>query len=257
MLCPAEVGAGAHAQTVDVLGFAVAAGSRQQVLDELWLRLERRAPTHVVTLNPEMIERAWRQPSVRRLVAAADVLVADGVGLEWASKVLGAARVTRYPGIDLALDLMTRLAQRGGAVYLLGAAPKVAAEAASRLQAQLPGLIIAGCADGYFTAPEESGRVAAIVAAKPDMLLVGMGFPKQEEFIARYRDEMGATLMIGVGGALEVFAGHKRRAPALVQRAGLEWAYRSLQDVSRLKRLGVLPRFIWLVLRRAGGRSRD
>lgn len=257
MLCPAEVGfAGARGQTVDILGFSVLAGSRQQILDELWQRLELRAFAHVVTLNPEMMELACRDPRKRAILNTADFMVADGVGLVWAAQTARRVKITRYPGIDLAADLLSRLAVIGGSVYLLGSTTEVVEEAGRRLTLHYPGLRIAGCADGFFSEAEASGRAADVKEAAPDVLLVGMGFPKQEEFISRFRNVMGVPLMIGVGGAFEVFAGRKTRAPKLLRVAGLEWAYRTTQDVSRLKRLGVLPRFVWLVFKEAVGRRK-
>jgi N-acetylglucosaminyldiphosphoundecaprenol N-acetyl-beta-D-mannosaminyltransferase len=258
MVCPTEVGFDrARRQSSVVLGFPVLSGKREEILDELWGRLERREPTHVVTLNPEMIELASRQPAVREVLGRADVCVADGVGLEWAAHKLGQPDVVRYPGIELAFDLLSRLAARTGSVYLLGGKPGVAQAAAERLSRELAGLRIAGVADGYFEAGAESQRSANIKAARPDLLLVGMGCPKQELFIANHRAEMGVPLLIGVGGALEVFAGLKPRAPRWIRQSGFEWAYRTLQDVSRLKRLGILPRFTFRVLAQALRNKRD
>ncbi len=115
---------------------------------------------------------------------------------------------------------------------------------------KIPGLKISGHHDGYFS--DEAEVIKEISTTKPDVLLIGMGSPKQESFISRNRVEMGVPIMIGVGGSLEVFAGAKRRAPGLLQRTGMEWAYRSIIDTSRLKRMGFLPRFIWLVLTSKG-----
>lgn len=241
----------ARIEVSDVLGYPVCVGQPQEVLELLWQRLTAGKQTHVVTLNAEMILAAEREPAAQNALGSADIYVSDGVGLTWAARMLHKHTVHRYPGIDLVYDLMARLAENRGSVYLLGAEAGVAQEAGRRLKDLLPGLDVVGAHDGYFDQPEEERVVLNITQAKPDLLLVGMGCPRQERFIAAYRERLRAPLMVGVGGALEVFAGRRSRAPKWMRGTGLEWAYRSMQDLSRLKRLGLLPRFIILVLRQA------
>jgi N-acetylglucosaminyldiphosphoundecaprenol N-acetyl-beta-D-mannosaminyltransferase len=241
---------------VEVLGYPLASGGRAAIRTRIFACLDAGTPCHIVTLNPEMAVAARQRLELRALLARADMFVPDGVGLAWAAQQLHVPGVERYPGIELAEDLLTELARRGSSAYLLGSKPGVAERAAERLTAKIHGLKIAGCCDGYF-APAEDRQVAARIAqAGAGLLLAGMGFPRQEGFITEHRDELGAPIMIGVGGALEVFAGDKPRAPQAVQRLGLEWAYRSLVDLNRLKRLGVLPRFIGLVLKESLGGAR-
>lgn len=254
MIRPAEVG-GACTQigTAELLGYPVATGSQSEVLEMLWQRLLSRRLTHVVTLNPEMIVHARRNRSAFDALHAADVYIADGVGLTWAAGILKRHGIRRFPGIDLADALLSRLAAVEGRVFLLGGKPGVAQRAAKRLEQLKPGLCVAGMQDGYFSQNDESKVVLNIAAAQPDMLLAGLGSPKQEAFITKYKDQLDIPLLIGIGGALDVFAGDKRRAPGWVQRAGMEWAYRSLMDISRYKRLGVLPVFIGMTLHEAMG----
>jgi N-acetylglucosaminyldiphosphoundecaprenol N-acetyl-beta-D-mannosaminyltransferase len=252
MVSPAEVGGmGAHINASELLGYPVCTGEPQEVLDLLWDRLNRRQQTHVVTLNAEMILASERQPAAREALDAADVYVADGVGLTWAARMLRKSSVHRYPGIDLVYDLMVRLTNGEGSVYLLGAKPGVADEAGKRLAAGIPGLRIAGTRDGYFSQEEEPEVVKRISELEPALLLVGMGCPRQERFILTHRDTMRVPLMVGVGGALEVFAGRRSRAPRWIRGTGFEWAFRAMQDTSRLKRVGLLPRFIGMVLTQA------
>lgn len=247
-LCAADGAQNPAGESEVVLGYPLLKGDRLEILNILIGRLKDKLLTHVVTLNPEMVVGAASNPVVRETLGAADLFVADGVGIEWAANRRGKSCVTRFPGVDLAYSLLQYLGSVGGSVYLLGGKPGIAAEAAARLTEKLPGLKISGCADGYFRKDAEMGVIKEISTVCPDVLLVGLGSPKQESFISRNRVELGVPLMIGVGGSLEVFAGRKRRAPSLLQKFGLEWAHRSILDVSRLKRLGVLPRFIWLVL---------
>jgi N-acetylglucosaminyldiphosphoundecaprenol N-acetyl-beta-D-mannosaminyltransferase len=209
--------------------------------------MQAKVPTHVVTLNPEMVllDKTRSNPHLH----AADLYVADGVGIVWAAKKLLGRAIDRYPGVDLAHDLLAKLAGENGTAYLLGSAPGVAAAAAVNLTTALPGLTIAGTRDGYF-APGGDAEVAdQIRQSGADLLLVGMGCPRQEGFIAMQRATLGVPVMIGVGGTLDVFAGLKKRAPRWVQRCGLEWAWRAAAEPSRLKRQLALPRFAALVLR--------
>jgi N-acetylglucosaminyldiphosphoundecaprenol N-acetyl-beta-D-mannosaminyltransferase len=242
---------------VELFGFPVLAGDNSAVLEQLWQRYVQGLVTHIVTLNPEMVMLARTRQAAREALARGDVFVADGVGLEWAAVVLKRTGIRRYPGIDLVFDLAERLVQGGGSVYLLGSKPGVAEAAGERLRQQLPGLRLAGVHNGYFTEAEEAAVVGEIAASGASMVLAGMGCPRQEEFLVRNRGRLGAKLLIGVGGALEVFAGHKLRAPRWVRHSGIEWAYRTTQDVSRLRRLGVLPRFILMVLNMAWQGPRD
>jgi N-acetylglucosaminyldiphosphoundecaprenol N-acetyl-beta-D-mannosaminyltransferase len=232
--------------TVDLLGFPLCTATRREVLHWLWSRLQAKQQTHVVTLNPEMVLLDKTQQTAS--LHAAELYVADGVGIVWAARKLLGKDVDRYPGVDLAHDIMVKLADVKGRVFLLGSAPGVADAAAAKLTSDLPGLTIAGTRDGYF-APGGDAEVAdQIRQSGADLLLVGMGCPRQEGFIAMQRDTLGVPVMIGVGGALDVFAGLKKRAPRWVQQIGMEWAWRGLSEPARLKRQLALPRFAALVM---------
>jgi len=246
---------GAQRQVSEVLGYPLCVGEPRDVLELLWQLFETKVQTHVVTLNAEMILAAQREPDAQKVLRRGDMYVSDGVGLTWAARMLRKYTVHRYPGIDLAFDLMAKLAKHQGSVYLLGSEEGIAQTAGERISEQLPGLSIVGTADGYFSSAEEQAVVERIRDAQPDLLLVGMGCPKQERFIAEHRDDLQVPIMVGVGGALEVFAGRRSRAPRWMRGTGLEWAYRSMQDMSRFKRLGMLPRFVFLVLRQAMRRA--
>jgi N-acetylglucosaminyldiphosphoundecaprenol N-acetyl-beta-D-mannosaminyltransferase len=238
--------------TVDLLGFPLCTATRGEILEWLWQRLGEKQGTHVVTLNPEMI--LLGHTGSNAALHAADLYVADGIGVIWAAKRLLGRQIERYPGIDLARDLLERLAVAGGSFFLLGSAPGVAAAAAANLTSALPGLTIAGTRDGYFAPGGDAEVAGQIRQSGADLLLVGMGCPRQEGFITMQRETLGVPVMIGVGGALDVFAGLKRRAPRWVQRCGCEWAWRGLSEPSRLKRQLALPKFAALVFaERRGG----
>ena len=174
--------------------------------------------------------------------AQADLVIPDGVGVVYAAKILGRPLKGRVPGIDFASALMGRMAGTGRRLYLLGAAPGVAEQAAVNLRAKYPGLVVCGAHDGFFQ--DDASPAAAIKAARADVVFVCLGFPKQEKWIAAHGREAGARLYVGLGGSLDVFAGRVERAPESFQRLGLEWLHRLIKEPSRIGRMAKLPLFL-------------
>ena len=252
MVCPDQLGGvSARLHTSDLFGIPVCAGSPDEILAEVWERLKAGQVTHIVTLNPEIVMQAEADPGCAELIRGADIIVADGQGIAWAARRFGLRNVNRYPGIDLVHDLMGLMAKAGRRVFLLGSEPGVAEEAARILRQEMPGLVVSGTADGYFELEDSDAVIDGIKNAEPDLLLVGMGFPRQDRFIAMNRERLNIPVMVGVGGALDVFAGKVRRAPVWLRRCGLEWFYRAIGDTKRLRRMMVLPRFIGMTVRRS------
>ncbi|MBO8142323.1 MAG: WecB/TagA/CpsF family glycosyltransferase [Firmicutes bacterium] len=208
----------------------------------------RRRPATVVTVNPELIMHAARNPGVARAVREADLVVPDGIGVVWASRVFGRPVPERVPGVELAGALLGLAAARGFRVFLLGAEPGVAEEAARRAKRRHPRLVVAGVHHGYFGPEQEPAVLDLIRRARPDIVLVGMGAPRQELWIARHRHRWSVPLAVGVGGTLDVLSGRVARAPRWMQRAGLEWLYRLLRQPARIRRAAALPRFALKVL---------
>ena len=175
----------------------------------------------VVTPNAEIAQSCVTDDRLREIVRKAGLVLPDGIGVIYASRILKKPLKQRVPG--------------------------VAEEAAHRLQVKYPGLKVAGTKDGYFQREEEA--VEAVQQAKPDVLFVCLGSPKQEYFMADHFDQLGATLMVGLGGSLDVYAGKVERAPALFRKLGLEWFYRLLRQPSRLGRMMKLPQYLWQSIR--------
>jgi N-acetylglucosaminyldiphosphoundecaprenol N-acetyl-beta-D-mannosaminyltransferase len=211
-------------------------------------------PSLVVTANTEMVMTARRDAGLRALLAAASLVVADGVGVVWGSRYLGRPLPARVPGIELAERLLSEAARRRWRVYLLGGRPGVAEQAAGRLRAAYPGLEIAGCAHGYFGPADEAGEIAAIRAAAPTVLLAGLGTPRQERWLAQHLALLGSPVAMGIGGSLDVWAGRARRAPRLMQAIGIEWLYRLVHEPRRLRRQLTIPHFMAIVVAK---RARD
>jgi N-acetylglucosaminyldiphosphoundecaprenol N-acetyl-beta-D-mannosaminyltransferase len=233
---------------VDILGVGFdpvdldAAAARAAAL------VEAGGPALVVTANTEMVMTARRAGDLARLLAAADLVVPDGVGVVWASRYLRQPLPARVPGIELAERLLAEAARRHWRVYLLGGHPGTADRAAARLREAYPGVEIAGCAHGYFAEAEEPGVIAAVRATAPAMLLAGLGAPRQERWLARHLAALGVPLAMGIGGSLDVWAGRARRAPRLMQTAGLEWLYRLAREPHRLRRQLTIPHFMALIV---------
>lgn len=197
---------------------------------------------YVVTPNPEIVNLARTDQAYRGLINGASLVLPDGIGIIYAAKMLKTPLPERVPGIDFASGLMDELAASGRRLYLLGAKPGVAQKAAERLSAQHPGLVICGAADGYFQ--DAAAAAQALQEAKADVAFVCLGAPKQEQFMAEYGPKSGVKLMVGLGGALDVFSGEVQRAPEGFQKLGLEWFYRLLHQPSRVGRMAKLPLFL-------------
>ena len=202
---------------------------------------------YVVTPNPEFLLAAEKDGQFRALLNGADLVLPDGIGVIYSAKLLGRPLKERVPGIDFASAMLSALDDLGGRLYLLGAKPGVAEEAGRRILTQYPHIVLCGTQDGYFKDDAQAARQAA--QARPDLMFVCLGAPKQERWMAQYGPSTGARLAIGLGGALDVFAGNIQRAPEVWQKLGLEWAYRLKKEPRRIGRMAKLP----LVLVKAVG----
>lgn len=250
----------ASSSPVDILGVRIDAVTYRDALDIITNWIEQRTPHQIATANPEFVMAAQRDIAFRQVLAEADLCVADGVGLLWAARRLGAALPERVTGSDLVPLVAQSAAQRGWRLYLLGAAPGVAERTARLLEQDNPRLRIAGAYAGSPDAAEAPAIVQRVVAAQPDVLFVAYGAPAQDLWIARYKAGLGVPVMMGVGGAFDHIAGVQRRAPRWVQRIHLEWLFRLATQPWRWRRQLALPRFVWAVLRqrrRAVERSAD
>lgn len=223
-------------------------GDLDEAAAEALRLIDRRSGAFAVTPNPEIVLAARRDPALREAILSADLILPDGVGLVYASHIAGSPLQHRVPGIDLADALLEQLAQRRGSVFLFGAGPGVAEEAAEKLQSRFSGISIAGMRHGYAV-PEEADFLAEIRRAKPDLLLVCLGSPRQELWMKKQAHRLPVGLMIGLGGAMDVYAGMYRRAPEPWRRLGLEWLFRLLQQPRRFRRMIRLPLILWAALK--------
>lgn len=233
----------------DILGCKVDLLKMDEVVAAVQNMVENKEPRHIITLNAEIAYTAQDNSQLRELINGADLVTPDGVGIVWAGNTLGYSITERVTGIDLLYNLCQQGAVKGWGIYLLGAEPGIAEQAAARLAEQYAGLKICGTHHGYFAEEEIDAVLKDVRQAAPDILFVALGAPRQEFFIQRYKEGLQVPVCIGVGGSLDVVAGVKKRAPQWAIRLNLEWLYRLLAEPGRWKRQLVLPRFVWRVLR--------
>ncbi|MGI6027379.1 MAG: WecB/TagA/CpsF family glycosyltransferase [Candidatus Scatomorpha sp.] len=235
----------------DVLGVGFDNVTKAEAVERALELIDAREGRYVVTPNPEIVMLAKENPALKEALAGADMVLPDGAGIIKGASILGRPMKEKVPGIDFACGVMARLAERGGSVYLFGAKPGVAEAAAETLRTKFPGLVISGTSDGYFS--DDGPIIEKIKDAAPDLLLVCLGAPKQELWMAKMSGKLPVGLMVGLGGSLDVFAGTVKRAPEAWQKLDLEWLYRLLKEPRRIGRMMKLPLF---VIEAAGERLR-
>lgn len=219
-----------------LFGVGIDAVTMDEALDRVDAAIIRGTRLLIGVVNAAKIVNMRRDAELRDSVRSADMILADGMAVVWASRILGAPLPERVTGIDLMMGMFERGEARGYHVYLLGATEEVSAAVAARIARDFPGVRVVGRHHGYFTPEEEPALAAAIAAARPHILLAAMTSPKKERFLARWFGSLGVPVCHGVGGSFDVFAGEVRRAPRLFQRLGLEWLFRVLQEPRRLWR---------------------
>jgi len=231
-------------------------------MDETLVRIEEfirsGQPHQHVVVNVDKLVKASRDPELRRIVNDCALVNADGMPVVWASRLLGKPLKERVAGIDLFEALMRRAGERGWRVFLLGAREEVAAAVADTYRRRYPALQVAGWRNGYWNGEAEEAQVAAQVRASgADLLFVAISSPKKEEFLGRWQGEMKIPFAMGVGGTFDVAIGLVKRAPRWMQRTGLEWFYRFLQEPRRMFRRYFIDdmAFIWLFIKEAAGRK--
>ena len=232
-----------------VLGCRVDALDAKGAVERIVELAQSGGSSNVVTLGTEMVVRAQRDESFRAVVNASALSLCDTVGVLYAARLQGVAIPERVSGVDLIEPLCDALVFDELPVFLLGGKGDTVKHAAAALARRHPGLIVAGARDGY-EAPRDVVRLLEEVRASgARVLLVGLGSPRQEKWIATYLPDSGASVGIGVGGSFDVLAGNVARAPALFRRLNLEWLYRLLREPSRWRRQLALPAFVWLLFR--------
>ncbi len=226
--------------------------TKAAVVDRIYDIFDGTEPNcHVIyTPNPEIVMMAQTDKGLMDALKCADIVIPDGVGVVWASKFFGQKMPERVAGFDTITEVFQRAVNREIKAYFLGGKPGVAEEAALKAQLKFKGLKVVGYCDGYFTTDETADILEGINSLKPDILLVGLGAPKQEKWIQENLERLNGNvkIAIGVGGSFDVLADRVKRAPVFFQKLGLEWFYRLMKEPTRIKRMLILPVFALKVI---------
>jgi N-acetylglucosaminyldiphosphoundecaprenol N-acetyl-beta-D-mannosaminyltransferase len=226
-----------RAEPVSVWGIRLDPLSSAEAVAAIGELIEAREPSYLVSVNLNYAMLTHRDPRLRAVNEGAALALADGMPLLWAACRRGTRLPERVAGSDLIFALAELAAERGHGVFLLGGAPGVADAAAANLRARYPGLRVVGTASPPFralTAAERNELFATIREARPDLLLAAFGQPKGELWVAEHHRALGVPFCAQLGAALDFAAGRVRRAPRVLRRSGLEWAFRLAQEPRRL-----------------------
>jgi len=208
----------------------------------------------IITANSLMVNYAKRDPELKRAFLNAGLVLADSIGIVWASEFLGYGKLARIPGIELMLKFCQLAASKDYSIYLLGSWESILGKAGENLKKKFPGLRIVGMHHGYFTQGDCNKILKEIRNLKPHFLFVGIGTPRGEKWIFQNLEELNVPVCMGIGGSLDVISGRLRRAPAWLRQGGFEWTYRLLQEPWRDVRLSGLLSFVWKVMKQKWGR---
>jgi N-acetylglucosaminyldiphosphoundecaprenol N-acetyl-beta-D-mannosaminyltransferase len=256
--------------TVEVLGLRFDRLTRAQAAEAVIQLATSGGKHYVVKPYSEFMPRAHHDSLIHELLSGASLCLADGVGVLWAAHYLSLRALGQLPlslaslalnpnalrrplpqamrGVDFTWEMLSAIERAGLSVYLLGGTADEVRGAAASIAERVPGLRIAGTHQGHLSGSETTGVVREINAASPDVLLVAMGFPRQERWITENLPALAIKIAVAEGGSFSFMSGAVSRAPAWMRRAGIEWLYRLLRQPWRLRRQLALPVFVWLVV---------
>jgi N-acetylglucosaminyldiphosphoundecaprenol N-acetyl-beta-D-mannosaminyltransferase len=225
-----------------ILGVKVDTDNYDELIKKLFKRIDNKEKSLIVAINPEKLMKAKEDQALKDLLNRAEFQIPDGIGVILASKLNKGNIKSRVTGIDMMDRIVREAAKTGKSIFLYGAQPGVADQAAQALRSKYPSLNVAGIQDGYEKDNEKV--IQKINEAKPEILFVAMGSPRQENWIETNRDRLYPSLYQGVGGSFDVLAGNVKRAPKLFLNTGTEWLYRLMIEPTRIKRQLALPLFL-------------
>jgi N-acetylglucosaminyldiphosphoundecaprenol N-acetyl-beta-D-mannosaminyltransferase len=240
---------------ISICGVGIDSVTMDEAIERIGQFIQEKKPTYIVTPNVDVIMRLQKDCEFKAIYDKASLVLPDGMPLIWAGMFLGTPFKAKVSGSDLFVKLCSISAEKGYKIFLLGARPGVAEKAALLLRQKHPGIKIVGTQSPSFgfekNVAESADIVKKIQEQKPDILFLGVGSPKQEKWIACYKDQYNVPVSIGVGISFDFVAGTVKRAPKIMQKAGLEWLWRLFNEPGRLWRRYLLedPGFFWLLLR--------
>ncbi|MFB3904128.1 MAG: WecB/TagA/CpsF family glycosyltransferase [Acidobacteriota bacterium] len=233
----------------NVLGCPISRLDLDQVVEAAERFIQSRKPHYIAVVNVAKVVKMRSDRQLSNSVKSADLIGADGVPLVWASRLLGDPLPGRVNGTDLMYRLLDKADQKGYRVFFFGAREEILQAVLTRVRAEYPGVRIAGWQNGYFKPEDEWNIARKIRASRADILFIAFGTPKKEIWVGRYLRAMGVPVVHGVGGSFDVFAGLIPRAPVWMQKGGLEWLFRLLQEPGRMWKRYLVTNsfFIWML----------
>lgn len=234
---------------MEILGVRIDEVNMEEAVEKAKFFLKSDHINMIFTPNPEFIVNADKDEEFKNILNSSSLNIPDGNGIVWASKKIKKPLKERVAGFDFIHKIFDLGKDNNISFYFLGARPGVAEKAKDKLIEKYRGIKIVGTRDGYFDIDDEEKILKDINKANPDVLLVALGSPKQEKFIYKYRERLKCKIAIGVGGCFDVISEEVKRAPKIFIKLKLEWLYRGLTDVKRLKRLVAIPQFMIKVLK--------
>ncbi len=231
-----------------ILGYDIDLISFQDAIEYLKTRIDSKLGTHIITINPEIIEQADKNQDLNKIIKESELVIPDGVGIQIALKING-IKQERIPGVDLALELIKLSEKENYSIALIGAKEHVIKKTEQNLENEYPKLNIVYARNGYFNKDEENEIINNISQKNPQIVFAALGAPKQELFINECRKKLPNSTFIGIGGSFDVWAGEVERAPELFRKTGFEWLYRTIKQPERFKRIyKTLPVFLFKVI---------
>ncbi|HIJ71468.1 MAG TPA: WecB/TagA/CpsF family glycosyltransferase [Planctomycetes bacterium] len=219
---------------VNMLGIDVAAVRMQDVLNICESYITNGSNLLIGVVNVAKLVNCHKNIELRESLAEADVIVADGLPIVWLSKLTGEPVPERIAGIDIMYRLLERASEKNYGVFFLGATQQVVQKVVETVQLKYPGVRIAGYRNGYFKESQENDVAEQIRNSSADILFVAVPTPKKEHFLGKWRDYMNVPVCHGVGGSFDVVAGVTKRAPVWMQKCGMEWFYRLIQEPRKM-----------------------
>lgn len=235
-------------KSIKILGVKIHQVTNETAYNRFLTLMEEPKLSMICTPNTEIVMEAQHDDELKDVLQDADLVIPDGIGLIYASKIHQLGLTERVTGIDTMERILKYANNNKKSIFLFGGKPGVAEKAAEKMKETYPNIQVKGVRDGYFKKEEEDKIIDHINEVKPDLLFVALGAPKQEKWIYQNRKTLNAKVAMGVGGALDIWAGVSKRAPKLFQKLHLEWFYRLLKEPSRFGRMLSLPKFMIKVL---------
>ncbi|WP_017756472.1 WecB/TagA/CpsF family glycosyltransferase [Calidifontibacillus oryziterrae] len=227
---------------VSILGVSFIDTNMKDMVARIEQRLLNHQKTFIVTANPEIVMKVLQDSTYKQYIDKANYVTADGIGVVKAAQILGNPLPERVAGYDLMRNLLTVVNEKKLKLYMLGATEETIQKAVQTIKIEFPQIDLVGYHNGFFQW-EDQAMINEILEKQPDLILVALGVPRQEKWIAENIDTVEKGVFIGVGGSFDVLAGTVKRAPAFWQKLNLEWLYRLLKQPSRWRRMLALPHF--------------